>query len=226
MLDINENVEDDCIECDEAKKIAKIHWTNVYTNAAIERLGWYENSPIPSIDLINECSLPKDALIFNAGAGATTLVDELLRHGYINIIANDISEPALKNLYQRINEKDRKKVRFIVDDLTSPTELSLLRNIDIWHDRAVLHFFTREKQVKNYFDLLKKVVRKQGYVIIAEFNLDGAKRCSGLDVVNYSADMIQDHLGDDFNLMKSFDYIYTMPSGDERPYVYTLFQRQ
>jgi len=223
---MNENAEEDCIECDEAKKIAKVHWTNVYTNAAIERLGWYESIPKPSLDLIDECNLPKDAQIFNAGAGATTLVDELLEKGYTNIIVNDISQPALESLYGRLNENDKSNVRFILEDLTEPMELSLLRNVDLWHDRAVLHFFTLEKQVKKYFELLNRMVKQKGYVIIAEFNLDGAKTCSGLNVVNYDVDMIQKELGEEFKLMKSFDYIYTMPSGDTRPYIYTLFQRQ
>ena len=211
---------------DDTKSESKIHWTKVYNNATIERLGWYENNPKQSLDLIKECNLSKEAKIFNAGAGATTLVDELIKLGYQNIIANDISKPALENLAQRIGENESKKIRFIVEDLTNPTELLSLKDIDLWHDRAVLHFLTHKNQQKTYFDLLKKLVKSKGYVIIAEFNLDGAKKCSGLDVVNYDVKMIQQHLGTDFKLLKSFDYIYTMPSGDKRPYVYTLFQRK
>ena len=211
---------------DVTKSESKLHWTKVYNNATIERLGWYENNPKQSLDLIKECNLSKDSKIFNAGAGATTLVDELINLGYQNIIANDISKPALDNLAQRIGEKESKKIRFIVEDLTNPKELLSLKDIDLWHDRAVLHFLTQKNQQETYFDLLKKLVKSKGYVIIAEFNLDGAKKCSGLDVVNYDKKMIQQRLGTDFKLLKSFDYIYTMPAGDKRPYIYTLFQRK
>ena len=211
---------------DVTKSESKLHWTKVYNNATIERLGWYKNNPKQSLDLIKECNLSKDSKIFNAGAGATTLVDELINLGYQNIIANDISKPALDNLAQRIGEKESKKIRFIVEDLTNPKELLSLKDIDLWHDRAVLHFLTQKNQQETYFDLLKKLVKSKGYVIIAEFNLDGAKKCSGLDVVNYDKKMIQQRLGTDFKLLKSFDYIYTMPAGDKRPYIYTLFQRK
>ena len=211
---------------DVTKSESKLHWTKVYNNATIERLGWYENNPKQSLDLIKECNLSKDSKIFNAGAGATTLVDELINLGYQNIIANDISKPALDNLAQRIGEKESKKIRFILEDLTNPKELLSLKDIDLWHDRAVLHFLTQKNQQETYFDLLKKLVKSKGYVIIAEFNLDGAKKCSGLDVVNYDKKMIQQRLGTDFKLLKSFDYIYTMPAGDKRPYIYTLFQRK
>jgi len=37
--------------------------------------------------------------------------------------------------------------------------------------------------------------------------------------------MLAEKLGDDFELTGSFDYIYTMPTGAERPYVYSLFRK-
>ena len=114
----------------------------------------------------------------------------------------------------------------MVDDLTNPSELLKLKNVDLWHDRAVLHFFTEEKQQKAYFDLLKGALKPKGFVILAEFNLEGAKKCSGLDVFNYNEEMLQERLGSDFELLKSFNYTYTQPSGNTREYVYTLFQKK
>ena len=46
------------------------HWDKAYLKP-VEDLGWYENDPISSLNLINKCSLSNDALLFNAGAGAT-----------------------------------------------------------------------------------------------------------------------------------------------------------
>ncbi|MBK7409826.1 MAG: hypothetical protein IPJ40_18335 [Saprospirales bacterium] len=37
--------------------------------------------------------------------------------------------------------------------------------------------------------------------------------------------MLAEQLGPDFQLVQAIDYTYYMPSGDERPYVYTVFQR-
>jgi len=203
----------------------KEHWDRVYQKNAVERLGWFESSPEPTLKLIEHCKLDKNAAILNVGAGATTLVDELLEIGYQNIIVNDISKAALEELQLRLGQDRSKLVRWIVDDLTDPDELQPLEQIDLWHDRAVLHFFEDNARQDAYFKLLKKLVCKGGYVIIAAFNLNGAPKCSGLPVFRYDAHMLQERLGEEFNLIESFDYTYTMPSGDTREYVYTLFQK-
>ena len=97
--------------------------------------------------------------------------------------------------------------------------------IDLWHDRAVLHFFHERSSQDAYFALLQKLVRPGGYVIIAAFNLNGAPTCSGLPVFRYDARMLQEKLGENFKLLEAFDHTYTQPSGDTRAYVYTLFRR-
>lgn len=50
--------------------------------------------------------------------------------------------------------------------------------------------------------------------------------CSGLPVRRYDAKMLEEFLGDDFTLLDHFDHVHYMPSGDPRPYVYTLFQKK
>jgi SAM-dependent methyltransferase len=202
------------------------HWNNAYQKTPAESLGWYEEDPIPSMDLISECNLSKDALIFNAGVGAATLIKLLLNKGYTNIVVNDIAATALTELKNNLSNYKDSQVQFIVDDLTNPSELLKLKNVDLWHDRAVLHFFTTQQQQQTYFDLIKKVISPEGYVILAEFNLEGAKKCSGLDVFNYNEEMLQKRLGSDFKLLRSFNYTYTQPSGNTREYVYTLFQKK
>ena len=58
---------------------------------------------------------------------------------------------------------------------------------------------------KAYFDLLKSVLKSKGFVILAEFNLEGAKKCSGLDVFRYDSKMLHERLGADFKLIKEFE---------------------
>ena len=60
----------------------KEHWEQVYDQKNVEELGWYESSPGPSLELIEACRFHKGARVLNVGAGATTLVDELLDLGY------------------------------------------------------------------------------------------------------------------------------------------------
>ena len=102
------------------------HWNNAYQNNAVEKLGWFEDDPVASVDLIEKCNLSKDALIFNAGAGATTLIALLLEKGYSNILVNDISFLALDKLKNSIDNNNN--VSFIVEDLTNPTTSLNIKN--------------------------------------------------------------------------------------------------
>jgi 2-polyprenyl-3-methyl-5-hydroxy-6-metoxy-1,4-benzoquinol methylase len=201
---------------------SKEHWNNVYTKNPHEKLGWFENDLSPSLKLINKTQIDPSARILNVGAGSTVLIDHLLDIGFENIIATDISEVSLQNLNSRI---DSNKVEYIIDDLTKPQYLNKLEPIDLWIDRAVLHFLTEPADQTTYFELLKKVIAPNGFVIIAEFNLEGAMKCSGLDVCRYNTEMIADKLGHDFKLIEDFNYTYNMPSGNTRAYIYTLFQK-
>ncbi|NOY50584.1 MAG: class I SAM-dependent methyltransferase [Chlorobi bacterium] len=201
----------------------KEHWDKVYSNNPENKLGWYETDLSPMLKLIMKAAINKSARILIVGAGSTTLVDELLDEGYSNIIASDISEVALKKLAGRTVSN---KVEFIADDLTKPTRLGNIGPVDLWIDRAVLHFFTKESGQNTYFDLLKSKIRSKAYVILAEFDLNGAKLCSGLPVQGYSEEMLTEKLGTAFELIDSFDHTYIMPSGAERPYIYTLFRKK
>jgi len=204
----------------------KDHWEQVYQRQPLNKLGWFEESPDPSLELIEACGLPVDATMLHVGAGATTLVDVLLKKGYKNIVANDISAFALEKLKARLGVGLASKVQWMVDDLTKPDHLYTLQWVDLWHDRAVLHFFNDPAERLGYFNLLRRLVRTGGYVIIAAFNLDGAEKCSGLPVFRYDQHMLQEQLGEGFSLIKAFDYTYHMPSGDTREYIYTLFHRK
>jgi EEF1A lysine methyltransferase 2 len=204
----------------------KNHWDKVYTKNELNKLGWYEETPQPSLDLINSCNLKKDAAILDVGSGTSTLIKNLIRDSYSNISALDISQVALDRAKQLLTPGEAEKVKWIVEDVTNLKDIKQLGNLDLWHDRTVLHFLIEENQQKGYLKTLKKVVRKEGYVIIAVFSLDGAKKCSGLDVKNYDYKMIEEYLGNDFKLLNHFPYLYKMPSGELRPYIYTLFQRK
>lgn len=200
------------------------HWDRIYNTRDVDQLGWHEPVPEPSLRLIQSCALDKSSVILNVGAGATTLVDELLRLGYKQIIANDISPVALEKLKQRLG-KQQDKVKWVIDDLLHPSELTGIGPVDLWHDRAVLHFFTNPAEQEQYFGLLKKLVASPGFVILATFRTKGATTCSGLPVLGYDAPGLEMKLGSDFEILETFDHTYIMPSGDSRKYIYALFKR-
>ena len=201
------------------------HWDNAYNNSPSDKLGWYEEFPEETICLVEKCNLSPDSVILNVGAGTTTLIEYLLLMGYENIIATDISNASLNKLKRNLVD-EKASVEYIVDDLTRPILLNRIEPVDLWIDRAVLHFFTEPNDQQVYFDLVRNKTRKGGYTIFAEYNLNGATVCAGLPVNRYSTEMLAVKLGNGFELIGSFDHIYFMPSGAERPYVYTLFRKK
>ncbi|MFO8231266.1 MAG: class I SAM-dependent methyltransferase [Longimonas sp.] len=208
-----------------SRKKRQAHWNATYKDTPTNQLGWYEEAPGPSLDLITECDLPTSARILDAGSGATTLIDALIDRGYADLVAVDISEVALQRLQARLAPEEDAPVQWIVGDLTDPDTLASVDPVDVWHDRAVLHFLTDAADRAAYVQSLRSVVKPGGYVIIAAFALDGATRCSGLDVRNYDASMISNLLGPDFEMEQSLNHTYHQPSGAPRPYVYTRFRR-
>ena len=204
----------------------KNHWNKIYSQSELDNLGWYEESPEPSLELIKKCNLNKDAVILDVGSGTTTLIEKLLWDSYTNIVATDISEVALIKARENLHTEEAELVEWIVDDITNPKYLTEIEPVDLWHDRTVLHFLTKENQRNGYLSTLKRLVKVGGYVIIAVFSLEGAKKCSGLDVENYDHMMISQLVGNEFELQEHFHHLYTHPSGSEKQYVYTLFNRK
>jgi ubiquinone/menaquinone biosynthesis C-methylase UbiE len=207
-------------------KDKKTHWDNVYSKSELDKLGWYEEIPRPSLELIKKCNLAKSSKLLDVGSGTTTLLEQLANEGYENITALDISKVALESAKRRITPNVKTKFSWIVGDISDSQIIENIPKVDLWHDRTVLHFLTDEKQQLGYLNNLRSLVKVGGYVIIAVFSLEGAKKCSGLDVKNYNQTMIAEFLGTEFDLIKHFPHTYIQPSGSERPYIYTLFQRK
>lgn len=59
------------------------------------------------------------------------------------------------------------------------------KQFDVWHDRAVFHFLTQERDRRAYVELVQRSVKTGGYVLMATFGPQGPVKCSGLDVVRY-----------------------------------------
>ncbi len=203
----------------------KEHWNKVYSENDEKELSWYQEKSVPSLKLLSKASVAKDSLILDIGSGASVFVKDLLDLGYTSIIASDISEIALNKSRNKLGKDKAKMVTFIVDDVTNSTRIKNLKDVSVWHDRAVLHFLTKSEQRKAYLETLNKVLKTNGYAIIGTFSLEGPRKCSGLEVVNYSADILAELLGISYKLEESFNYTHQTFSGNERPFVYALFKK-
>ncbi|RLD64721.1 MAG: SAM-dependent methyltransferase, partial [Bacteroidetes bacterium] len=92
----------------------KNHWDDVYSKSELNKLGWYEENPKPSLDLIRSCNLPKNAAILDVGSGTTTLIQNLIGESYSNITATDISQVALDRAKNLLDSDEAQNVRWIV----------------------------------------------------------------------------------------------------------------
>ena len=203
----------------------RAHWDKVYEETPVERVGWYEAVPELSLELIERCGVGTAESVLDAGAGASTLTDELLARGWERVVALDLSASALRLTAARLGPA-AEKVTFVPGDIRDAAVEAQIPPVSIWHDRALLHFLTSPKDREAYAMTVRRTVRPGGWVIIATFALNGAEYCSGLPVQRSDAGMLGELLGPDFELVEAIDYVYRQPWGDERPYVYTRFRRK
>src|SRR6202158_6377101 len=74
---------------------SKAHWENVYSTKSENEVSWFQESPAPSLELIDLAGPTSDAAIVDIGGGASRLVDQLLARGFKNVTVLDLSEAAL-----------------------------------------------------------------------------------------------------------------------------------
>ncbi|PVE23636.1 SAM-dependent methyltransferase [Microvirga sp. KLBC 81] len=198
------------------------HWEEVFTTKADEAVSWFQATPETSLRLIRACHLPKGAVILDVGAGASRLPDALLHEGYSNIVVLDISAAALERTRARLGDKGH-SVRFIVADVAAWRPDF---TVDLWHDRALLHFLTEPQDRTVYADALRRAVQPGGFVLISGFAPSGPERCSGLPVVRSGPDAIAALLGPGFDLLDAFEEDHQTPSGGRQRFVFTRFHRR
>jgi hypothetical protein len=165
---------------------------------------------------------PNETKIFLPGAGTSVLAEILNEKGYNKLILNDISDKAISKLKNRF--ADSNHIIWLNYDISKPVPPDLPQ-VDIWIDRAVLHFLIIEEEIAGYFENLKSLLKKGGYVLLAEFSLLGAPKCAGLELHRYSVQEMSERLGNEFSLIEHEDYTYTTPSGGKRPYIYAMFKK-
>ncbi len=195
----------------------KSHWENVYQTKNVDQVSWFREHLDNSLQMILQTNVEKDAAIIDVGGGSSTLVDDLLENGFVDVSVLDISGKALENSKKRLGEKGE-TVEWIEADIT---EIDLPKNhYDVWHDRAVFHFLTDEDDRKKYVELVKKSLKIGGHIIVASFGLNGPKKCSGLDVVQYSPDSMHSEFGDKFKLISSFNETHETPFDTTQEFIY------
>ena len=197
----------------------KQHWENVYRNKSPLEVSWYQQEPVLSLSLIASTQLPPDAPIIDVGGGSSTLVDKLYDEAYTDISVLDISGSALTHAKKRLaNKADR--VHWYETDVT---HFKPPQKFALWHDRAVFHFLTSKADRESYINVVKQALEPGGHLIIMTFAIDGPRKCSGLDIVQYDADKLTAELGPAFKLVETGHKIHHAPAGNQQKFAYFRF---
>ena len=134
----------------------------------------------------------------------------------------DISATALARARERLRSAAG-CVRWIDSDVTDPAWH--VDPVDLWHDRAVLHFLVHETDRRQYVDRLHRTVKVGGAVVIGTFALDGPSKCSGLPVMRYDPETLTDTLGIAFRLDEALAETHQTPFGTTQAFQWCRFRR-
>jgi len=203
------------------KRNKKYHWESVYKKHSSTEVGWYQVYPGRSLKLINETGAGTDGSIIDIGGGTSTLAVHLLDQGYKQVTVLDLSGNAIEKAKLQLGEKSN-RIHWIEADVT---KYSFIEKYDIWHDRAVFHFLTEAEDREGYKNSLNQALRLNGHLIISTFSLDAPSKCSGLPVVRYNSDALQNEFGNNFTMVEAFAEDHVTPSGVKQNFIFCRFIR-
>ena len=199
----------------------KKHWENIYQTKSLDEVSWYQPTPSTSLDFLKQFNISKSAKIMDIGGGDSFLVDHLLNLGYTDITVLDISESSLNRAKQRLGD-NATRVKWIVADAAAfkPTE-----QYDFWHDRAAFHFLTKEQEITNYIKTIQKSIKPSGILVIGTFSENGPKKCSGIDIKQYSEKSMTKQLNAFFEKIKCISVDHQTPFDTIQNFIFCSFKK-
>ena len=197
------------------------HWDAIYSTKGERQLSWFEALPSLSLRMMEAAGLTLETCVLDVGGGDSRLVDVLAARGLDCLAVLDVSGAALHRAQARLGAAASIPT-WIEADVAGYWSL---KPMDIWHDRAVFHFLTEPEDRDRYRSHLRETLKPGGAAIVATFAPDGPERCSGLEVVRYSAETLSRELGSDLELVESAPYIHTTPWGVTQSFQDRRFRR-
>ena len=200
----------------------KEHWEKIYSTKQPHEVSWTQEEPTTSLGFIRGFNLSKQASIIDIGGVESKLVDRLVDEGYEDITVLDISGQALKRAKARLGNRAG-GVNWVEADIT---EFTPDKTFDLWHDRATFHFMTTTGQVNAYLERARASLRGNGYLALGTFSTSGPKKCSGLEIRQYSEETLQRSLSDGFVKIKCITEDHVTPFGTRQNFLFCSFRRQ
>lgn len=200
----------------------KHHWEKVYSKTLSGKPGWYTPHLQASLCWVNELDMPFYAPIIDVGCGISTFAEDLLDAGYRSLTVLDISGRALATVKTRLGRK-KSLVTWLEGDIAS---VDLPQHYyELWHDRAVFHYFTTEEQQQTYREKLLNTLKPGGHLILGTFADGAPPKCSGLPVKRYTETELESLFGEEFVLLRHRRQRHVTPGGKGQMYLFCHFQR-
>jgi trans-aconitate methyltransferase len=199
----------------------KNHWENIYQTKDLKDASWFQSTPETSLDFFKQFNVPSTSKIIDVGGGDSFLVDHLLNLGFKDITVLDISEAALEKAKLRLGNLAT-KVKWIVADAAAfkPAE-----KYDFWHDRAAFHFLTEENEISNYLETVQQSINPAGILVIGTFSEQGPKKCSGIEIKQYSETSMTDRLKKYFEKIRCITVDHKTPFDTIQNFVFCSFRK-
>jgi SAM-dependent methyltransferase len=198
------------------------HWQAVYRSREPSEVSWFAPHLNISIELLKRAGLTPATRLIDIGAGASTLLDDLLELGLRHLTAVDISAAALEVAEHRLGARAG-HVRWLVADAAN-LDLPPL-SYDLWHDRAALHFLIDPTDAAAYAASAARAVVEGGFAVIGGFAKDGPEQCSGLSVVRREPDEVVQLFGPAFDFVHSQHERHITPWGAPQSFAFTLLRK-
>jgi 2-polyprenyl-3-methyl-5-hydroxy-6-metoxy-1,4-benzoquinol methylase len=198
------------------------HWENIYDTKALTEVSWYQQKPTTSLEYIELTKIGFDEAIIDIGGGDSLLVDYLLELGYTTVSVLDISSKAIERAEKRLGA-NAEKVKWIVSDITDfkPTE-----RYKVWHDRAAFHFLTESNDIAIYQKTISNALNEGGFAIVGTFSENGPKKCSGIEIKQYSTSELTEIFNSHFKKITCENTDHTTPSNSIQNFNFCLFQKK
>lgn len=199
----------------------KNHWENIYSNKDENEVSWFQTIPKTSHQLIKKLNLESNDNIIDIGSGRSRILKILIDEGFNNLSYLDISKEACKKSKIALGD-DKSKVNWNVENVLN---FESKIKYKLWHDRAVFHFFTDKKDIEKYKEVANKNISDGGYLVLGTFSINGPKKCSGLDVSQYSEQSLNEIFKSDFNLLESFYIDHQTPFDTTQNFLFCIFKK-
>lgn len=200
----------------------KEHWEKIYSTKQPNEVSWFQVYPKTSMEFVKLFDLSKTASIIDIGGGDSHFVDSLLEAGYTNITVLDISSHAIERAKLRLGKK-AEQVKWIVSDIT---EFVPQEKYDLWHDRAAFHFLISEEQADKYVEIAHNGISDKGILILGTFSESGPKKCSALDIKQYSEKSMSEKFVKYFKRFKCITEDHQTPFNTTQNFLFCSFTHE